>query len=191
MNSIVSFKRKIICGLFVLLSVAQLPFSVSAAEFQWPKHGTIGFEVPAGWRIKGQQAEDVGFAFSARPTNGANAVAEITLANVPGGATIDKQAIKKRLEDSLQPYLEGSTEKKFQPVELKMRQGCGWYDQLTDASLVGKLPVKDDHKVMRNALVALDDHTLVVITMFFDNPKGNEPNDMLSIVQSMEFKRVN
>jgi hypothetical protein len=48
MNSIVSFKRKIIFGLFVLLSVAQLPFSVSAAEFQWPKHGTISFEMPAG-----------------------------------------------------------------------------------------------------------------------------------------------
>ena len=70
-----------------------------------------------------------------------------------------------------------------------MKQGCGWYDQLTDASLVGKPPVKDDHKVMRNALVALDNHTLVVITMFFDDSKGNEPNDMLSIVQSMQFKR--
>jgi len=191
MNFNTSFKRKVISAMLVLFAVGLLGFSLSAMEFQWPKHGTISFEVPTGWRMIGHQAEDVGYAFNATPTNGANVVAEITLANVPNGIAMDKEAIKKRLGDSVQPYLEGSTEKKFQPVELKMKQGCGWYDQLTDASLVGKPPVKDDHKVMRNALVALDDHTLVVITMFFDDSKRTEPKDMLSIVQSMQFKKEN
>jgi hypothetical protein len=43
--------------------------------------------------------------------------------------------------------------------------------------------------MMRNAMIALDDHAFVVATMQFDNPASDEPAAMLGILSSMRFRR--
>lgn len=177
-------KRFLLSALFLVFFSAAL-----ARDFTWPGHGVISFEVPAGWKLEGQPAEDVGYAFRARPDSGAAAILQITLVNTPANKPVLAGELTDRLHASLQPYIDQSVEKEFRPVALKCRQGKGCYAELTDAALAGKPPVAGDYKVMRSALVALDRQALVVATMQFDDPAADEAGEMLAIVGSMRFTR--
>ncbi len=173
---------RLLALLFLLLSGL-----ADAKDFTWAAHGQIHFDVPEGWKLTGEPAEDVGYVFHARPTSGAAAFLQITLVNTPVNKPVLAGELTDRLHASLQPYIDQSVEKEFHPVPLKCRQGKGWYAELTDASLVGKAHVPDDYKIMRSALIALDRQTLVVATMQYDNPAGNEAAEMLAMVGSMRF----
>jgi hypothetical protein len=158
-----------------------------ARDFHWAGHGTITFDVPSGWKLEGQPAGDVGYAFRARPDSAVAAMLQITLVNTPPNKPVLAGELTERLGASLQPYIEQSVEREFRPVVLKCRQGKGCYAELTDAALVGKPPVAGDYKIMRSALVALDRQTLVIATMQFDDPAADEAGEMLAIVGSMRL----
>ena len=160
-----------------------------ARDFNWAGHGQISFDVPEGWKLEGQPAEDLGYAFKAEPASGKAAFLQITLVNTPPNKPVLAGELTDRLQASLQPYIEQSVEKEFRSVVLKCRQGKGCYAELTDAALAGKPPVAGDYKVMRNALIALDRQTLVIATMQFDDPAGDEAGEMLAIVSSIRFAR--
>jgi hypothetical protein len=164
--------------------------ALQAVDFTWAGHGTISFELPAGWKMEGQPAEDVGYTFAARPDAGVAAFLQITLVSIPADKPIAVAELPERLHASLLPYIEQSVEKEFRPVSLKSSHGKGWYAELTDAALVGKPPLPDDFKVMRSALIAVDRQTLVIATMQFDEPGTNTPAEMLAIVSSVRFDRV-
>jgi len=93
------------------------------------------------------------------------------------------------LRKSTASITDTSVEKRFQPRGMLMAQGHGYWVQFTDASLVGKPPIPGDYKLMRNAMIALDGHALVIATMQFDNPAADEPAAMLGILSSMHFRR--
>jgi hypothetical protein len=160
---------------------------MQAVDFTWAGHGTISFDLPAGWKMEGQPAEDVGYSFTARPDSDVAAFLQITLVSIPADKPIAVPELPERLHASLLPYIEQSVEKEFRPVALKSRQGKGWYAELTDSSLVGKPPVSNDYKVMRSALIAVDRQTLVIATMQFDVPDTDTPGEMLAIVSSVRF----
>lgn len=176
--------------LALLCLAASLPVAARATEFKWPGHGVISFDVPAGWKLKGKPADEIGYAFNGRPESGAAAILQITLVNLPEDKPVADADLPGRLQEGLAPFIAQSVEREFRAVPLRCRQGKGWYSQLTDANLVGKPPVPDDYKVMRNALIALDRHALVLVTMQFDDPTAPEADEMLALICSMRFDRV-
>lgn len=161
----------------------------SARDFHWAGHGTISFDIPAGWKLEGQSDGDVGYAFRAQPESPVAAMLQITLVNTPPNKPVLAGELAERLQASLQPYIEQSVERELHPIALKCRQGKGCYAELTDAALVGKPPVAGDYKIMRSALVALDRQTLVIATMQFDDPATDEAGEMLAIVGSIRFNK--
>ncbi|MBX3735759.1 MAG: hypothetical protein KF715_03640 [Candidatus Didemnitutus sp.] len=171
------------------LSALALAGLSHATDFIWPGHGTIHFDVPDSWRMVGKQAEEIGYAFNAKPKSGAAAKLQITLAAKRGMKPTDAAELPQLLQRVAQSYLSGSVEKKFTPVPLPLTQGVGYYVHLTDRSLVGKPPQPGNFKAMRNAVAALDPRALVVITLQFDDPDGSELSDMMAMVRSMRFDR--
>lgn len=163
---------------------------IRAADFVWPGHGTIHFDVPNTWNLVGKQAEDVGYAFNAKPKSGAAALLQITLAAKQGMKPVATTELPLLLQRTVQGYLSGSVEKQFSPVSLPLNQGVGYYVHLTDSSLVGQAPQAGNFKAMRNAVAALDPGALVIITMQFDDPDGSELSDMMAMARSMRFDRA-
>ena len=172
-----------------VLLLACLPVRAAAGEFLWPGRGVIHLTAPASWKLASQPAEDVGYAFRAEPKAGPSVVVRLTLAHLPDGKTVRAEEMKDRLEKTVQPYLAGSVEKAFDPKPLTLAQGSGWVVQLTDASLVGRPSVPGDSKVMRNALVALDDQLMMVATIQFDDPARPEVGEAMAILASVRFER--
>jgi hypothetical protein len=173
---------------FLLLPMTVL--ALRAADFAWPGNGVISLVEPAGWSLQGRPAGNSAYNFKCVPQSGANAEVLITLANTPPDHPLDEAGLKKILLDAVRPQLATMVEKTFSPQALAMHQGCGWFVQLTDASLVGKPPVRGNYKIMRSAMLALDEHALVIATMLFDDPDGPEAPAMLALVQSMRFRRA-
>lgn len=160
-----------------------------AIDFAWPDHGAIRFDAPESWILVGRQAEEIGYVFNVRPKSGAPALLQITLVAKAGMKAVAADDLPSLLERMTQEYVSGSVERKFLPQPLPLAHGVGYYAQFTDASLVGQPLQKDNYKVMRNAVAALDPQALVIITIQFDDPGGPEVADMMAIVRSMRFDR--
>ncbi len=171
------------------LSVVALTSAAHATDFVWPGHGTIHFDVPDSWRLVGKQAEEIGYAFNAKPKSGAAAKLQITLAAGKGMKPANPADLPHLLQRVVKDYLAESVEKKFSPEPLPLSQGTGYYVHLTDRSLVGKPARPGNFKAMRNAVAALDPGALVIITIQFDDPNGPELGDMMAMVRSMRFIR--
>ena len=165
-----------------VLFVAGCSFA-AAAEFEWPGKGTLSLDAPPTWAVDGRQIGKWGFRFHGGPKSKSAAALEIIVST--SDKPIEEDRLVTRLGWWVQLDLKDSVEKKFSPVALRMSQGRGWYAELTDASLVGKAPKKSDVKVKRHAMAALDEHTLVQVTMRFDDPAGPEPAEMLAIVETL------
>lgn len=172
-----------------VLLLACLPVSAAAEQFPWPGRGVIHLTAPASWRVTSRPAEEVGFNFRAEPKAGPSVVVQLTLAHLPDGKTVRAEDVKGRLEKTMEPHLAGSVEKAFDPKPLTLAQGSGWVVQLTDGSLVGKPPVPGDFKVMRSALVALDDRLMMIATIRFDDPARPEVGEAMALLASVRFER--
>lgn len=164
---------------------------MQAKEYDWPGRGSIIISVEPEWEIRGQSAENVGYVIVARPRSGAQAILQITIMLTPPDNPVDRNGLPAQLEDIMRPLLAQSVESEIKPLSLKVRQGTGWYAQITDANLVGRPPVPDDYKYMRNALLALDDHAILIATMQFDDPTSPEAAEMLAMVCSIRFDHWN
>lgn len=178
-------------SLFAGLFIATVTLTVQATEFAWAGRGTITFDLPPGWELNGRQIGGGGaFAFDARPKSDAPAVLRITLANTPSDRPLDPAKLATMLEEMVRNYVDGSVEKRFAPQPLPLAQGRGLYVQFTDAALVGHPAQRENLKVMRNAIAALDDHALAIITLQFDDPAAPELSAMMGIVRHMRFQRA-
>jgi len=156
-----------------------------AVEFDWPDHGTLKLDPPPGWKLEREGIEGVGCSFQARPESGAAALLQVTVVEIPQDKAVDSAALRDRLRDSVQPFIEQSLEKEFRAIALP--DGPGWYVQLSDAQLAGKPAVPGDYKVMRNALVLLDPHTLLIGTMLLDDPQAPEAAAMLAMLSRIRL----
>ncbi len=171
------------------LMLALLAATTQAVEFTWPGHGTIAVDAPANWTLRGAAGGEVGFTFRGEVDAKSAAVLQVTLVALPPDKTAPTHGeAKDRLEKMVADALPDSVEKTFSPIALKLRQGHGWYVQLTDASLVGKPPEPENLKIMRNAFASLDANTMAVITMQFDDPNSAAPAEMLRIVESLRLQ---
>jgi hypothetical protein len=168
---------------FVLSTIA-----AAAAEVPWPGHGVLVLDVPKDWIVTGNPAPNNSFVLMGTPMEPANTEIKITVTLMPAGKPVRVTQLKEQLIQLVARFLEKSVEKKFVAAELQLRQGTGWYCQMTDASLVGKPPQPRNFKVSRVALAALDAQTFVVGTMGFDDPNTSEPGTMLNLLESLEFK---
>ena len=180
--------RTLLRNLCPLIVSFYLP-TLRGEEFILPKAGTISLTVPATWSIVGQAKGGNGYYLSAKPKSAVAAVVQITLMDTPPEHPVVFADLPGELQSMVQPYLADSVEGKFAPHEIFLKQGKGWYNEITDASLVGKPPVPDNFKIMRNAVLGLDDHLMGIATMQFDNPSANEVTEMLAMVSSLRFTR--
>lgn len=183
------FAMRLLRILLTGLCTVALAGAIHATDFTWPGHGTIHFDVPDSWRMIGKQAEEIGYAFNAKPKSGAAAKLQITLAAKRGMKPTAATELPQILQRVVQDHLASSVEKKFSPEPLPLSQGVGYYVHLTDRSLVGQPPQPGKFKAMRNAVAALDPGALLVITLQFDDPNGPELTDMMAMVRSMRFDR--
>lgn len=160
-----------------------------AIEFKWDGKGTIRIDNTDGWKLEGAPAEGLGFTITGHPDSGVPLVFQVTLLDVPADRPVQEEELVGHLEASLQRFLEQSVEKEVHPIALKMKQGRGWFAELTDSSLVGKPSVPNDYKILRNAIALLDPHALVVATMQCDDVDGVESAEMLRMLSSLRFDR--
>lgn len=161
-----------------------------AAEFTWPDRGLITLDTPADWTIENRPiAGGGGYAFKLQPKSGTGSL-QITLANTPTDRPVEAAKLAATLEQVVRDYVDGSVEKKFFPQPLPLAQGTGVFVQLTDASLVGQPAQRDNFKMMRNAIDALDAHALAIITLQFDDATGPELPAMMEIVRSFRLQRL-
>jgi len=163
--------------------------SAHARDYGWPGHGTVSFEVPENWTLQVSHVSAESIYFTARPNSGPVALAQITLFEAKPDHPVRGEKLRDELEASVHPLLSQSVEKQYVPQALQLRQGEGWFVEFTDINLVGKPPIAGDYKVMRNALVGLDDRVLGVMTMQFDDPEGTAPVEMLSLISSIYYRR--
>jgi hypothetical protein len=171
------------------LVLALLFASASAKDFVWPGHGTISFDVPLGWTIRGGQNNQIAFGFQADPDSHAAAVIQLVLFDTDATHPVTEEFVKNQIETMSKPYVAGSVEKAISLKPLKPSQGFGWYTEFTDASLVGKPPVPKNYKIARNALIGLEEHALTVAVLEYDDPAGPEAAAMMAILTGMRFKR--
>ena len=174
----------------LLLLIGPLLASAHATDFSWPGHGTITVDVPAQWVLAARPAGDDSFYFKAKPESRTTAQLQVTLIDTRPERPVLFAQLKEELRSLVQPVLADSVEKEFSPQELRLQRSQGWLVQLTDANLVGKPPTPDDYKVMRSALLCLDDHALVHVTMQFDDASVTEPAVMLELLASLRFIRI-
>lgn len=175
--------------LLAVLSAAVLAGVLRATDFVWPGHGTIHFDVPDSWRMVGKQAEEAGYAFRARPNSPTAALLLVTVAELPPDKALDPSNLNGLLGNFVREILPTSVEKEFSPQPLPLAQGGGVYAQLTDASLVGRPPQRDNFKIMRSGVAALDLRTLAVFTIQFDDLNSPAVGDMMAMVRSLTFSR--
>jgi len=183
----VTSSRLVVSLLGVVLGAIGL--SADVQRFAWPGNGALTLDIPDGWKIEGEAVDRAGYRFVARPESKVPAVLQLTVLKTTQETPVIEEELPERLRDSLESYLASSVEKECHPRPLRCRQGQGWYADLTDSALVGKPPAPDDYKVLRNALIALDEHTLVIATMQFDDPFLDEIGEMLAIVCSIRSER--
>ncbi len=171
-----------------LLVAGLAPASIHAEDFAWPGHGTVRVDVPTGWSVRAQPANEVGFHLNAQPLAGPAVSAQFSLIVSPSEHPLEVDQVKGRLEDMTRQFLDGSVEKAFDPKPLALPHGSGWVVQLTDASLAGKPADPGNYKVMRSALALLDDRVMLIATIQFDDPSLPEVGSAMSLLSSLRFE---
>ena len=171
-------------------AILLLTASAHATDFSWPGHGIITVDVPAQWVLAARAAGDDSFYFKAKPESRTTAQLQVTLIDTRPERPVLIAHLKEELRNLAQPVLAESVEKEFSPQELHLPRSLGWFVQLTDANLVGKPSAPDAYKIMRSALLCLDDHALVHVTLQFDDAHTSEPAEMLELLASLRFARV-
>ncbi len=189
-GELVLYPMKYPRALVLPIALASLSCAVHAKEFVWPNQGTLALDEPPGWVLTGAAAGDVAYVFKGVTKSGAAAVLQLSVINLPADHPIRAADVESKLHDTVREYINGSVEKKFAPQPIKARQGTGCYVQFTDPNLVGRPPVPDNFKMMRSALISLDDRAVAVVTMQFDEVNRPETAQMLAIASSLTFHRT-
>jgi hypothetical protein len=174
----------------LLFLAAALPSPSRAEEHAWPGVGTIRLTVPPGWSQRSQASGDASYLFLIQPRQELALVLQLSILSLPPDKAVPPGAEKGMLERIVQPVLAGSVEKAAVPRPMAVAQGKGWVVQFTDASLVGKPPEPGNYKVMRNALVAIDDRMLAIATLQFDDESLPEVGQAMAVVASVRVERA-
>jgi hypothetical protein len=181
MKTVLSF------GLLISFSVV-----CAATEVDLGTRGSLSFTVPDSWTANSNPANrpdgtPIGYAFTFKPRNQANAKCMLSLAYVKT-TKMEKERIRQEVLRTTAEIVPQSVEKKANLKDFCLKQGYGAYCVFTDASLVGKPSTKDDYKVMGSGQVQLSEEVLGVVSMFADDANSPEFKAMLAIINSLELK---
>jgi hypothetical protein len=174
------------------LCVAFSVLFCSAAEFDLGTRGTLSLTVPEDWKVENREVKDregkpVGYAINFTPRNGAKAKGLINLIYTTNGIP-SKEAVRKEMLRTTEPFIRRSVEKKAQLKELALGSGFGIYAQFTDASLAGKPPKANDYKVAVVGRLHPIENVTAVTTLVADDAEGKELQVMMDIIKSLKVK---
>ncbi|QIF03113.1 hypothetical protein [Roseimicrobium sp. ORNL1] len=151
--------------------------------------GTLTFSPPTGWLTGNVLKQDVGegsnmFTVSFRSPVDPNSSCLMTL-STPPRVPAGREAIIQAVEGATQRLWSTSVEGKAVCQELNLKQGMGAIAAFTDASLVGK-PMEPGHsKVMLTGLMVPNPKTILVMTIFTDEPNGDDAKAMLQALETV------
>ncbi|MDB6093779.1 MAG: hypothetical protein JWM32_1341 [Verrucomicrobia bacterium] len=171
-----------------LAVLALLAPAIHATDFPWPGHGTLTVDLSPDWNVEAKPVGTVAMNFRLTPKSNAPAVFQFAVLATPASHPVNDQLVMSQLQKATEHYIAGSAEGKYVPQQLTVAQGTGWMAEFTDAALVGKPSVPNDFKVMRTTMVALDNHTVAIGTIQFDDPAAPETSAMMAMLASTRFK---
>ncbi len=170
-------------------------FNIAAADFDLGGHGILSVNVPEKWTVKGAPAArpdgtQIGYAFTIKPLNDANAKCLLTFSYV-NDARPDRERIRNKVLAACEDFTAGSVEKKKTLKYFLLKQGYGAYCVFTDASLIDKKPKRGDYKAMGAGIVQLSDDLLGAVSLFADDGNGKEFRTMIEVINSLNLKVKN
>jgi hypothetical protein len=165
---------------FLLLLAPLAP----AATVDLGAHGTLSIEVPKGWKLSSQKAEETGYAITLTPPDGVNARCILSVAYVDPGEPMSREKAQAQVLSIADQFVDASVEKKAVLHDLSLKSGYGYYCTFTDASMVGKPPAKDEFKMVGVAVLKLADDLMAAVSMAADDEKGPDFEAMLAAVSS-------
>jgi hypothetical protein len=160
--------------------------SARADDFILGGHGILSVPVTDAWVAQNHDAQ-TGYTISIESKTGANAACRITVIAVQNAAFPDKARTTAEFMQLAQHFVPGSVEKKAVPKEFSLKSGFGLYCSFTDASLVGKPPVKGNFKTISPGMIYLSKDLVLAVTIFADDLSGPEFKQLVDIIQSTEF----
>jgi hypothetical protein len=175
---------------FIAISVLALcPIFASAQTVDLGAHGLFGVTPPKGWTLSSQKVEDSGFTLTLSPPGGENAKCIINITYVPDPQPVSKDRIQAMVLEISDQFVDQSVEKKKVIRELNLPGGAyGCYCVFTDASRVGKPPVRDEFKVAAAGIVAYNEDVMAAFSIGGDDEKGPDFAAMVAAVSSTTLK---
>lgn len=120
--------------------------------------------------------------------SGSNDALLITVLAVPDDRFSDPASLRAMVEMATEQFVSGSVEGKANLKELKFGGVTGYAATFTDASLVGKPPIKEDYKAVTACFVYLGEQVLVTATVFTDDAGGQAYAEGIRVLQSMSLQ---
>jgi hypothetical protein len=151
--------------------------------------GTVSFSPPTGWltgNVLKQDVDEESSMFTVSflsPTNH-NSSCLMTL-STPPRVPDSREAIIRMVEGATQRLWSTSVEGKAVCQELKLAKGMGAIAAFTDASLVGKPIQPGQSKVMLTGLMVPNPKTILVMTIFTDEPNGDDAKVMTQALETL------
>jgi hypothetical protein len=168
----------------LLSALLLLPLSGFADTIDLGAHGTLTIAVSKDWKLSSTK-QDTGVDLVILPPGDANAQLRFSVIYVPNGATAVKADVDDKVVAEAQGFLSVSVEKKAILRRYSMAGGAyGAYCVITDASLVGKPPEKDNFKVTTLGIIWFNDAVGVSVSQVCDDEKGPEFAAMLAMTNS-------
>ena len=119
--------------------------------------------------------------------NGSNDAVLITLLTVPDDRFAGSDNLRAMIEEATQQFVAGSVEGKANLTELRIGGHAGYSVAFTDASLVGKPPVKEDFKTLTSCFVYLGDKVMLTATIFSDDFTGKGYVEAVKLLKSISL----
>ncbi|HTB80160.1 MAG TPA: hypothetical protein VK717_04655 [Opitutaceae bacterium] len=160
--------------------------SARADDFILGEHGILSMPVTDAWVAQNHDVQS-GYTISLESKTGANAACRITVIAVQNATFPDKAKTRAEFMQLAQSFSPGSVEKKPAPKEFSLKSGFGLYCSFTDASLVGKPPIKGNYKTVSPGLIYMSKDLVLAVTIFTDDPSGPEFRQLVDIIQSTQL----
>ena len=179
-----TMKRILLLPVLLLLSLRAPADTVDLGA-----HGTLGIDVPKGWKLTSGPWEQPGVAITVTPPEGVNAQFLLNILFVQKGMSNLKADVDGKVLNEAGMFVDMSVEKK--KVLRKFAMGgdaYGSYCVFTDASLVGKPPQKDNFKVLSAGIIWFSDDISGATSILGDDEKGPEFAAMIAMASSATLK---
>ena len=168
----------------LLSALLLLPLCGFADTVDLGTHGTFTIAVPKGWKLNTTKKETE-TDLVMLPPGDANAQLLFSIVPVPSGATAVKADVDEKVKGEAEGFLPVSVEKKANLRKYSLAgDAYGAYCVITDASLVGKPPEKDNFKVITVGILWFNDSVGISVSAVCDDEKGPEFAAMLAAINS-------